>query len=783
MSVKRDGGKMVLTGALILFGLWGTTNVLAQTTATIPAPVLVLSVNEPAGASSFNGWPLVIQVDLYNPNFTTNDAPVTPIPLSTSSGSWADAVSITVTDSTGTQVQWPLHQVLRPTGADAAITLDAETSGHLAWWVAPVDTTGLPAGTFQIAALLDTTTVTDPTMFQGQSYSSAVTLTLGAEPSVLLPAQFESKYLMATFYDVLAGNNAQAMTDVNTLLGAQPQNLRGLVAKGQLLEATGDATNALASYDSAVTAFYAATPNPPEPPVELLERSAALRGAAISQTAAIAAPQIGVQLQNFTQTSAGIYSLDLQVTNSGAGVGTNFAISQITFATVSGSGQVSLDASVPSQLPASLASLAAGATGTVHFSLAVPAGVSTLTASEIATVQNTIGSSSSVSGSQTVYVMTTGPAITSGDTASFQVGAAGSFAVTATGAPPPTISESGALPSGVSFTDLGSGAGTLRGTPAAGSGGVYGLSLQASNGIGTEVTQGFTLTVNEGAAITSPSAVTFSVGSAGSFGLKATGYPAPAWSESGVLPGGVAFAAGTGVLSGTPGTGTGGVYTVAFSAANTLATATQTFTLTINEPPQFTSASSTTFAAGGANTFTIACSGFPVATFSESGALPAGVTLVSNGNGTATLAGTPTAAGTFPLALICSNGSGANATQKFTLAVAGQGGAASLNVSPPSIDFGKVRSGHRISKDITLTNNGSLPVEIDRIYLTIGPRTDREEFAFTRTCGLHLNVSNSCTVRVVFEADDLGAASAVLHVVDTAAGSPQTVTLSGTSVR
>ncbi|HRZ07786.1 MAG TPA: Ig-like domain-containing protein, partial [Candidatus Competibacteraceae bacterium] len=55
------------------------------------------------------------------------------------------------------------------------------------------------------------------------------------------------------------------------------------------------------------------------------------------------------------------------------------------------------------------------------------------------------------------------PAITSAATTTFTVGQSDSFTVTATGTPAPTISYSGTLPSGVSFTS-----GTFSGTPAAG---------------------------------------------------------------------------------------------------------------------------------------------------------------------------------------------------------------------------------------------------------------------------------------------------------------------------
>jgi len=774
---------LMMTGLLAALELLSGSDADAQTTTpAIPAPILTLSVNQPSGGASFNGWPLVIQVDLYHPDFAVDDAAVTPIPLNLSSGSWADAVSITVTDNAGTQVSWPLHQVLRPTGTDASITLDAETSGHLVWWVSPADTAGLTAGSFQIAAVLDTSTVTDPTVFQGQSYSAPVTVTMGAEPSVLMPDQMESKYLLAVFYDTLAGNSAQAMTDVSTLLASQPQNIRGLMAKGELLEASGDAGNALSSYDTAVDAFYEVTPNPPEPPVELLEQSASLRNAAISQAAALPAPQVSLQLQNFAQTSPGIYGLDLQVTNNGAGVANNVVISQITFATVSGSGQVSLDASVPSQLPASVDTLAAGASTTVHVSLSVPAGVSTFTATEAGAVQNVIGSSWPVSGSQTVYVVTAGPAITSGNMASFQVGAPGSFAVMATGAPPPALSESGALPNGVSFTDGGGGAATIAGTPAPGSGGAYGLTLQASNGIGTGVSQSFMLAVNEGPAITSANATTFTAGSAGSFGVKATGFPVPTLGESGTLPNGVSFASGTGALGGTPGTGSGGVYMVAFSAANTLATATQTFTLTINEAPHFTSAGSATFTAGIQGSFTVTTTGFPTSSLMESGALPSGISFVDNRNGSATLSGTTAVSGTFTIIVMATNGVGSPAAQTFTLTVA-PANSLGLSVTPANIDFGNVRLFRLEARQITLLNPGTTSIAIDKISLAFGAHTDLEDFFFLSSCKSSLAPGKSCVVEVFFFADDLGAHVATLMIAGNTSNSPQTVTLVGTAIR
>jgi hypothetical protein len=72
--------------------------------------------------------------------------------------------------------------------------------------------------------------------------------------------------------------------------------------------------------------------------------------------------------------------------------------------------------------------------------------------------------------------------------------------------------------------------------------------------------------------------------------------------------------------------------------------------------------------------FTVTTTGSPSPALSWStiGAqtgLPAGVTFVNNGNGTATMSGTPTIAGIYTFTITAANGIGANATQTFTLTV------------------------------------------------------------------------------------------------------------------
>ncbi len=239
---------------------------------------------------------------------------------------------------------------------------------------------------------------------------------------------------------------------------------------------------------------------------------------------------------------------------------------------------------------------------------------------------------------------------TSTTSTTFAAGSAGTFAVTTVGgASVPALTLTGTLPAGVAFTDNGDRTGTLAGTPGATTGGSYPLTFTATISGRPPVTQSFTLTVNQAPAITSGNATTFSLGAPGTFTVATTGVPTPQLTVAGPLPSGVTFidnGDGTGTLSGTPASGTGGTYVLAISASNGIGTGTiQNFTLTVSGAPAITSAATTTFTVGSAGTFTVTAVGTPTPTLTVTGALPAGVTFVDNGNGTGTLSGTP-AAGT-----------------------------------------------------------------------------------------------------------------------------------------
>jgi hypothetical protein len=135
------------------------------------------------------------------------------------------------------------------------------------------------------------------------------------------------------------------------------------------------------------------------------------------------------------------------------------------------------------------------------------------------------------------------PAITSADEATFSYGAPGTFTVSASGTPTPTIVKWGNLPAGVSYSD-----GVLSGTPT--QIGTFEVTFTASNGIGANSIQQFTLTVL-GLHVTTTSLPAATIGTPYSQQLEAIGGVAPyKWKlTSGSLPKGFKLS-GAGVLSG-----------------------------------------------------------------------------------------------------------------------------------------------------------------------------------------------------------------------------------------
>lgn len=248
---------------------------------------------------------------------------------------------------------------------------------------------------------------------------------------------------------------------------------------------------------------------------------------------------------------------------------------------------------------------------------------------------------------------------------------------TTTGHPTASLSSSGLLPGGVGFTDNGDGTGSYAGTPATGTGGVYNLTVNATNGTPPDASAAFKLTVNEAPAISGPGSAVFKVGTASSSSpdFAGTGFPVPTLSATG-LPAGltlVSTGSGTAKISGTAANSTGGDYPgVVVKADNGVGTAaTKTVDVVVNEAPELTGPTDARFVTGSANSIGFSSDGFPQASLTESGALPSGLTFHDNGNGSATISGTAAAnaLGTYAITVTASNGQSPDAVIHLSLEV------------------------------------------------------------------------------------------------------------------
>ncbi len=280
---------------------------------------------------------------------------------------------------------------------------------------------------------------------------------------------------------------------------------------------------------------------------------------------------------------------------------------------------------------------------------------------------NFTGSSASVS-----QVVTALPQFTSPATATAAVGSPFTFTVTTTGNPNASLTETGTLPTGINFVAKANGTATISGTPAAGTGGSYNLTVKATNSAGSAA-QSFVLVVDQAPAITSAAKATATVGKAMTFTVTTTGYPSASLTETGTLPTGINFVAkanGTATISGTPAAGTGGSYNLTVKATNSAGSAAQSFVLVVDQAPAITSAAKATATVGKAMTFTVTTTGYPSASLTETGTLPTGINFVAKANGTATISGTPTAGtgGSYNLTVKATNSAG-SAAQSFVLVV------------------------------------------------------------------------------------------------------------------
>jgi hypothetical protein len=229
------------------------------------APVLDLMVNRLGEADAYQGWPVLVELDLRHPSLFQKDPEVETMVIAARGDSWARAINLVVTDLKGQTMGFPFK--LKPQ-AEAALTLDAEKNGSLSWWLAGEDTAAIPEGDFRIVAKLDTSGVNKPGVWQGKAYSEPAILRISREPSALSEDQAEEKQILLAAFAQGAGDRVKAMAYADAILKARPESLQGLAFKAGLIEEGGDKMGAMKIYEKAIDVFHRKYPNA-DPPYEL----------------------------------------------------------------------------------------------------------------------------------------------------------------------------------------------------------------------------------------------------------------------------------------------------------------------------------------------------------------------------------------------------------------------------------------------------------------------------------------------------------------------------------
>ncbi|MGA9475947.1 MAG: choice-of-anchor D domain-containing protein, partial [Terriglobales bacterium] len=191
--------------------------------------------------------------------------------------------------------------------------------------------------------------------------------------------------------------------------------------------------------------------------------------------------------------------------------------------------------------------------------------------------------------------------------------------------------------------------------------------------------------------------------------------------------------------------------------------------VTVQQGNQAASTITVTDSGGFSGSVTLAASG-----------LPSGVTAGFNPNPTSTtstLTFTASGTATTGTSTITVSGTSGSLTAQTTisLTVTVAQGQPVVTLSPTSLTFAKTVIGKTsAAKAVTLSNTGTGVLNISSIATT-------GDFAVSSsTCGSTLAAGKNCKIKVTFTPTQVGTRTGALNITDNAAGSPQSVSLTGT---
>ncbi|HWX65383.1 MAG TPA: putative Ig domain-containing protein [Rhodanobacter sp.] len=672
-------------------------------TSTTSAPFTVEVYDSSSGIAPFFG-------------FVTVTVPVNPAPTITLSPTTLNTMTVATAFS----------QTIVPTGGTAPYVFSV-TAGALPAGLTLNTSTGVLSGTPSAGGTFNFTVgVHDAGAGTG---SSAYSVTVQPPTVVVTPASLAAATQNTAYSASISASGGTAPYTYAKTSGALPAGLT-LASNGTISgtpTATGSFTFTVTATDSSTGAgpytgsrSYTLVVNPAVPVISPTSLPAPVIGTAYSQTIsatggtapysfAVSAGALpaGLTLSaagvlSGTPTATGSFSFTAQVTDSASVTATQNYTLLIAAPTVTVAPATlpaaTLHAAYSQNVTASggTAPYTFNHTGTLPTGLSLSsAGVLSGTPSSAGTFNFTISATDSTTGtgpfvgSQAYSITVSAPviAISPPTLPHAQTGVAYSQALIASGglSPYTFAVTGGTLPAGIALSS----AGTLSGTPT--EGGSHSITVTATDSNGDSGSIALTLVVDAPSIALAPaSLVAANVGTSYSQGITASGGTAPyTFSlQSGSLPAGLTLAS-NGAVSGTP-TATG-TFNITVQATDSSTgsgpySATRAYTLTVNAPTLSITPAAGTLSASYATAFTQVFSGSGGTTpytFAETGTLPSGVTWNA---ATATLSGTPTQPGNFPITVtLTDNTTGVGApfstSANYTLSVS----AAVITITPTSV--------------------------------------------------------------------------------------------------
>lgn len=151
-------------------------------------------------------------------------------------------------------------------------------------------------------------------------------------------------------------------------------------------------------------------------------------------------------------------------------------------------------------------------------------------------------------------------------------------------------------------------------------------------------------------------------------------------------------------------------------------------------------------------------------------------TLLPNANCSVSITFTPASVGALSATLQVSDNA-PGSPQTLVLNGTGLAAVPAVTLSPAVFSFPTITQGTTSTpQTLTITSSGTAPLHVSSVALS-GPNPS--DFSFTNNCSAPVAPAANCTISLVFNPIGPGARTATLDITDDAAGSPQSVSLSG----